>query len=278
MPKISALYCYPVKSCRGVALDEAVLDRRGIVHDREFMIVDAEDRFLTQRTTPALGRVGTALEEGGVRLQAEGAGEIRVPWSQPGRVSRRVTVWRDAVVADDVGDEAAAWVSEVVGQACRLVAMSDGSCRDVPMERIPEAHRAELARAVPVAFCDAFPLLVVSEESLADLNRRVGGRPWLSMERFRPNLVVSGCDGPYAEDEWKTFRAGEVRLFSAGPCKRCPVPTIDPQTLERGHEPLRALADYRRWDGGVVFGQNVIHAQPGARLRVGEEVEIGDRR
>ncbi len=275
MPRLSALYCYPVKSCRGVALDEAVLDRRGIVHDREFMIVDDANRFLTQRVTPALGRIRTALTENELVLRADGAGEVRVPWHLPGRVRCQVVVWRDSVTADDAGDEVAAWLSGVIGQPCRLVSMNEDSRRDVPAARIPETYRAVSAEPVPVAFSDAFPLLVISQESLDDLNRRIGGEPLLSMERFRPNLVVAGGGVPYAEDAWKTYRVGAVRLFSAGACQRCPVPTIDPETLARNPEPLRTLAGYRRVEeGGVVFGQNVIHAQPGARLRIGDEVTI----
>ncbi len=177
MPHLSALYCYPVKSCRGVALDEAVLDARGIVHDRQFMIVDADDRFLTQRATPTLGRVITTLTADTLRLRADGAAEIDVPWQRPGRARRQVTVWHDTVLAEDAGDEAAAWLSEVIEQPCRLVAMAGDSRRDVPATRIPEVHRAALAQPVPVAFSDAFPLLVISEESLADLNRRIGSRP-----------------------------------------------------------------------------------------------------
>ena len=192
---------------------------------------------------------------------------------RPGRLKRQVTVWRDTVLADDAGDDAAAWLSEVLGQSCRLVAMGDQSRREVPPARIPEHHRAALAASVPVAFCDAFPLLVVSEESVADLNRRVGGNPTLRMDRFRPNLVLSGCGVPYAEDTWKTYHVGEVRLFSAGPCGRCAIITTDQQSLARGPEPLRTLAQYRRTpEGDVVFGQNVIHRQPGARLRVGDKV------
>ena len=272
MPHLAALYCYPVKSCRGVALDEAMLDQRGIAHDREFLVVDADNRFLTQRGTPALAHVVTALAADSLRLCADGAGEIRVPWHAPGRARREVVVWDDTVLADDAGDEAATWLSNVLGQACRLVAMGTDSRREMPARRVPEAHRESLRWPVSVAFCDAYPLLVLSEESLADLNCRVGGTPMLKAERFRPNLVLAGCSAPYAEDAWKTYRVGTVRMVSAGPCKRCPIPTIDPQTLERGPEPLRTLAGYRRVDGGVVFGQNVIHAQPGARLKVGDAI------
>ncbi len=274
MPRLSALYVYPVKSCRGIALDVAVLDQRGIVHDREFLIVDAENRAMTQRATPAMAHILTALTDDSLRLQFDGSDEIRIPWSAPDRAPREVTIWRDTVIAEDTGDEAAAWLSEVLGQACRLVAMGQDSRRDVPAARMPEAYRAKLDQPVPVAFSDAFPLLVLSEESVADLNRRIGASEPLPMDRFRPNLVLSGCPAPYAEDEWKSYRVGEVRLFSAGPCGRCAITTTDQQTLARSPEPLRTLAQYRRSaDGQVVFGQNVIHAQPGARLRVGDAVE-----
>ena len=194
-PYLSALYCYPVKSCRGVALQGAALDHRGILHDREFMVVDAQGCFMTQRATPAMARIATAIADDALRLAADGVPELRVPWHSPDRAQRQVTVWRDTVLADDAGDEAAAWLSDVLGQPCRLVAMGHDSRRDVPAARIPEVHRAALDQPVPVAFCDAFPLLVVSEESVADLNRRVGGDLPLLMDRFRPNLVFAGLRG-----------------------------------------------------------------------------------
>lgn len=273
MPQLSALYVYPVKSCRGVTLAEATLDERGMLHDRQFLIVDAQDCFVTQRATPALAHILTALETDALLLQHPATGTFRVPWHLPHAPTRTVTIWRDTVTADDAGDEAAAWLSDTLGQPCRLVAMGRASCRAVPAARIPNHHRTALDQPVPVAFSDAFPLLVVSEESVADLNRRVGGEPFLRMDRFRPNLVLTGCDAPYAEDTWKTYRVGEVRLFNAGPCGRCPITTTDQQTLARTPEPLRTLAGYRRQpDGNVVFGQNVIHRQPGARLRVGDNV------
>ncbi len=275
MPRLSALYCYPVKSCRGIALTDAMLDRRGILHDRAFMVVDAENRHMTQRATPAMAHITTATAADALLLGADGAAQIRIPWIAPDRPRRQVTVWRDTVLADDAGDEAAAWLSDMLGQPCRLVAMGHDSRRDVPVARIPEHHRATLTQPVPVAFSDAFPLLVVSEESVADLNQRVGGDPFLRMDRFRPNLVVTGCDAPYAEDAWKTYRVGDARFFSAGPCGRCAITTTDQQTLARGHEPLRTLAAYRRTaEGDVVFGQNVIHTSPGAWLRVGDNVVV----
>ena len=275
MLHLSALYVYPVKSCRGVALSEAVLDRRGIVHDREMLIVDAGNRQMTQRATPQIARLETALTDDALVLRAPGAGgELHVPWHAPGRPAREVLIWRDAVIADDTGDAAAEWLSDALGETCRLVTTGARSRRVRPVERLPDGvHPGVLARPVEVAFPDGFPLLVVSEESLADLNRRLDLPEPLPMDRFRPNLVLSGCAAPYEEDRWKAFRVGPVRLFGGGPCGRCIVTTTDQRTLARTPEPLRTLAGYRRTpEGEVVFGQNAIHAAPGGRLRVGDAV------
>ncbi len=278
MPRLSALYCYPVKSCRGVALTEATLDRRGIVHDREMLVVDPHGQQMTQRATPALAHVETELAPDALILRAPGAGEFRVPWrvpeGVPARETREVLVWRDTVVADDTGDLSAAWLSDALGESCRLVTTGARSNRVRPAEFIPEnVHPDALARPVEIAFPDGYPLLVVSEESLADLNRRLDLPEPLAMDRFRPNLVVQGCDAPYEEDTWKAFRVGEVRLFGGEPCGRCIITTTDQQTLERTPEPLRTLAGYRRTaNGEVVFGQNAILAEPGGRLRVNDPV------
>ena len=275
MPRLSALYCYPVKSCRGVALSEATLDRRGIIHDREMLIVDADNHQMTQRATPRMALVETVLSEDALVLRAPGAGgELRVPWHAPDRPTREVVIWKDVVVADDTGDDAAEWLSDVLGERCRLVTTGARSHRVRPVGRLPaDVHPEVLARPVEIGFPDGYPLLVVSEESLDDLNRRLDLPEPLRMDRFRPNLVLTGCAEPYAEDSWKAFRVGTVRLFGGGPCGRCIVTTTDQQTLARTPEPLRTLAGYRRTpEGDVVFGQNAIHAEPGGCLRVGDTV------
>ena len=275
MPCLTSLYCYPVKSCRGIALSEATLDRRGIVHDREMLIVDANNRQMTQRATPKIALIETALTDDALRLRAPGTGdELRVPWHAPDRSAREVVIWRDTVVADDVGDAAARWLSDFLGETCRLVTTGTRARRVRPLERLPDGvHPEALARPVEIAFPDGYPLLVVSEESLDDLNRRLDLPEPLRMDRFRPNLVVSGCGEPYAEDTWKEFRVGETRFFGGEPCGRCIITTTDQQTLARNPEPLRTLATYRRTAGGdVVFGQNAIPAGDGGLLRVGDAV------
>ena len=279
MAILSALYCYPVKSCRGVALTEATLDARGILHDREFLIVDADDRFITQRAVPVLALIGTAITAEALVLRNPAGAEFSLPW-QPaaggGAPARRtVTVWSSTLLADDMGDEVAAWLGDTVGQRCRLVRIGAESRREVPAMRVPAGFPAADESGPALSFPDGYPLLVVSEESLLHLNQQLPGDP-LPMDRFRPNLVVSGCAYPHEEDDWRTYRIGDARLWSANPCERCVVTTTDQQTLRRDREPLHTLSRYRRApDGGsVIFGQNVVHGSPGATLRVGEPVEV----
>ncbi len=274
MPTLAALYCYPVKGCRGIALAETLLDARGILHDREFLIVDHQDRFLTQRATPALALLETALAPEGLILRSPAGTELVVPWQTSRSVPRTVTIWQDTVVADDLGDEPAAWLNAVLGQPCRLVRVGEASERPMPARRVPPGFPGEAAPARQVAFPDAYPLLVISEESLDELNGRLDGPP-LPMNRFRPNLVVTGCRHPYEEDDWKVYRVGATTLWSVKPCERCIVVTTDQRTLVRSQEPLRTLGGYRRSpEGGVIFGQNVIHERPGDCLRVGDWVQV----
>lgn len=275
MIQLSSLIIYPVKSCRGIALETSVYGPDGLRHDREYLVVDAAGRFLTQRALPRMAVIETASSEDALILRAPGLGELRVPW-QPSPeemlAESPVTIWRDTVQAADAGDESAAWLSRVLEQPCRLVRRGPSYARFLPGKRVPGTLAT---REVPVSFADAFPMLVISEESLADLNGRLD-HP-LPMDRFRPNLVLRGCSEPYAEDTWSVFRVGErATLHAGGACERCNVPTIDQQTgTPQGKEPLRTLALYRRSKegNGVVFGQNVVPESHG-ELRVGDPVEI----
>ncbi len=280
---ISEIFVYPVKSCRGISLPASAVGLRGLAHDRTFLIVDDAHRFLTQRALPRMALIETAMEDKALIFRAPGApGELRVALPAGGSAASEpppsapaacaVTIWRDTVAADDAGPEAAAWLSAVLERPCRLVRAGPAYARPVPRERVPLEHRAALP-APEVSFADGFPVLVVSEASLRDLNDRLD-EP-LPMNRFRPNLVLSGC-APYAEDTWAIFNAGGITFRHAGPCVRCAVPTINQHTgKHEGKEPLRTLALYRSGpDGtGVIFGQNAF-AETGGRVRVGDPVSV----
>lgn len=260
--KVSGLYYYPIKSCRGYALQTALLDARGLAHDRRFLIVDAKDRFITQREQPRVALIEPYVTDDSLSLTAPGMSPLVIE-TRAARERRSVVIWRDTVEAVDQREAAARWLSEYLGEPARLVKFADDVTRRV---------NADFARRPTdqTGFADGFPLLLITQESLDDLNTRLADP--LPMNRFRPNLVVSGAQ-PYAEDNWKQIRIGDMLFDLVKPCARCVTTTTDQHTAARGKEPLATLAKYRHSTSGALFGQNVIHAGPGT-LRVGDTVEI----
>lgn len=260
--RLSGIHIYPLKSCAGVDLPSVTLDRFGPAGDRRWMVVDAEGRFLSQRGLPVMALVSaTPLPEGGLLL-SRGDSRCPVAVPGPGAPPLAVTIWDDSVTAVDAGDGAAVWLTRALGRECRLVHMP-GECRR-PVDPAYARH------GETVGFADGFPLLLISEASLAALNERLE-QP-VPMNRFRPNLVVSGCE-PFAEDRWRRIRVGDVTLEVAKPCSRCAIPSIDQATGERDRFINRALASFRRFDGQILFGQNLLYRETG-ELRVGDEVEV----
>jgi uncharacterized protein len=270
---LSGLFLYPVKSLRGCSVTTAVIDDLGIVGDRRFLVVDENGRFLTQRVLPRMALIETVLSAGMLILRAPSAGTCSVSRvARDDAPLRSVSVWKsEGLLAEDCGDEAAGWLSDFLAVKCRLVRIGQKFRRPILKPNI--AGPGDL-----VSFADAFPFLVISEASLTDLNDRLvaQGDDALPMDRFRPNLVVSGA-APFAEDTWTRFRIGEIVFHVAGPCTRCVITTTNQMTAERGKEPLRTLARYRRNaedPGDVNFGQNLIHETKHGTLRVGDSVVL----
>jgi uncharacterized protein YcbX len=267
--RIESLHTYPVKSCRGLSLTDARLGSTGFEHDREWLVVNGSGKFLTQREVPRLALVETQIIDGGVRLSAHGAGVMAIPNVDGPR--RRVTVWRDTVEAIDGGDAVAAWLSDFVRMSVRLVRFAPDSVRLSSQEWTGSVES-------PIFFSDGYPILAISTSSLDDLNARLppGAGP-LPMNRFRPNMVISGIDA-YAEDRIDELRAPGLTMRVVKPCTRCKITTTDQATAEvMGEEPLTTLRSYR-WDArlkGVTFGQNVIAVDSlGATLRVGQTLQV----
>jgi uncharacterized protein YcbX len=271
MVRITALNVYPVKGCRGIALDSARVTPSGFEHDREWLIVRGDGRFMTQREEPRLALIGTAIGDGALRLQSDGSGSLEVPLQAEG-APVEVTCWRDRCAAFDVGDEAAQWLSDYLRQPARLV-------RFDPRRKRPADTGWTKGVEALNRFTDAFPWLLISQASLDDLNARLE-QP-LPMNRFRPNIVVDGLPA-YGEDHVYEFVAGSVRLRPVKPCARCVVTTTNQLTGERdGEEPLRTLKQYRfnRAVMGVAFGQNLIlgdsaQAANSPWLTVGQEFGV----
>lgn len=259
---LSGLYRYPVKSLAGQPLQQIGLDLFGLQADRRWMLVDREGRFLSQRELPRMALITPRPESLGLLLQVPEMQAISV--LRPGIEAERVKVrvWNDHCEAQCCETSANIWLSEFLGLPCRLVYMPDESVRRVDPRYAREQDRT--------AFSDGFPLLLISQASLDDLNGRLT-EP-MPMLRFRPNLVVEGCE-PYAEDGWRRIRIGELTLRVVKPCSRCKITTVDPYTAETGSEPLKTLASYRRQGNHVHFGQNLLHDGPG-ELSVGMPLEV----
>jgi uncharacterized protein YcbX len=267
VPTLTSLTIYPLKSSAGLPLTHATVEPLGIQHDRRWLAVHPDGSFMTGRELPALVRVRAVPGPSGLRLSAPGMPDLEVPVPPVASAPRLdVTVWKDTCSAARANGDADRWLSEYLGQPTLLVHMDERTQRPVdPKYARPEDR---------VAFPDGYPLLLISEASLADLNQRLASP--VPMTRFRPNLVVNGC-GAFAEDGWKRLRIGTVELEVVKPCARCVFTTVDPETAKAdpAQEPLRTLTTYRRIlpGKGVMFGQNVLIRRPG-ELRVGDAVEV----
>jgi uncharacterized protein YcbX len=269
---LSGIYIHPVKSLGGYAVETCDVDALGLAGDRRYMVVDEAGRFLTQRTLPLMALVETKLTSSALILSRSGHDSIEVSNAKsPERRPVSVSVWNSAgLIAEDCGDEPATWLSAALGRNCRLVRA--GSAFHRPVKNADRMQPEAL-----VSFADAYPMLAIGEASLAELNDRLVARneEAIPMNRFRPNLVITGA-APFAEDRWQRFRINDVIFQTAGPCARCIVITTNQHTGERGQEPLRTLASYRRDPADstqINFGQNLVHETKSGILRVGDRIE-----
>lgn len=271
---IAGLHLYPVKGCRGIEVAQATLAATGLevdgIGDREWVVVDSEGEFLSQRELPQMTLIGTQLTSTALRLKAPGMLQLEVPFASEGDVLE-VKVWNDRVPAVTQGEVADAWFSRYLGQPCRLMRFD------------PEAKRLSSVRftgatAAPYKFADAFALLVASTASLADLNARLAQRGVapVGLERFRPNIVLAGVEA-FEEDYAERLTIGAAELRIVKPCVRCSVPNVDPADGTTSHEPGDTLALYRDnvQAGGVTFGVNaIVERGTGTELVRGDAVEL----
>jgi len=260
--RLVGLHVYPVKSLRGLSPSRWAVGPRGLWRDRHWMLVDGDGRFLSQRQLPRMALVSTAWLGDSLRLCAPGLPELTLPLAGDGQPDTQVSIWRDTCKACRVGPEADDWLSQFLGEPCRLVFLPDREVRPVDPDFAQTGDQ--------VGFADGFPFLIISEASLAELNGRLPTP--VSMIRFRPNLVIGGAE-PYDEDRWRRIRVGSLELRLVKPCSRCVIPSLDPSTAERGLEPIRTLIGYRQRENKVYFGQNAVHDGPGD-LAVGDEVQV----
>jgi uncharacterized protein YcbX len=263
---LGGLFIHPVKSAAGIACTSARLGPYGLTHDREWLVVDAAGRFVTQREEARLALLTTAIGQGLLKLANPQGNGPALPLEHEGPV-REVQIWRSTCAAFDAGDEVAGFLSDWLGRPLRLVRFDTRRARY-------SNHDWTAGRDVPNLFSDGYPLLVLSTASIADLSARVGQA--LPVQRFRPNLLLDGLP-PYGEDALREIALGGARICLTKACTRCVITTVDQQRGERsGEEPLRTLKSYRfdKELRGVVFGRNAYAvAGEGTELRVGMAVE-----
>lgn len=263
MLKISGLFIYPVKSLGGIAVSEAVITARGLEYDRRWMLIDSNNRFLSQREFPKMALLKVALTDSGLRVTYSPANtHIDIPFEPQTNELTEVSVWDDVCAGQYVSKEADKWFSNILGIPCSLVYMPDETLRQVDPRYATEG--------MITSFADAFPMLLIGQASLDDLSSRVGWN--VPMNRFRPNMVYTGGN-PYTEDELAHFAIGDIHFYGIKLCARCPIPGIDQDTAISGKEPIRTLASYRRRQNKIYFGQNLIHKGNGI-IKLGDELEV----
>ena len=270
MLKLSEIYIYPVKSLGGIRLDFANITTRGLENDRRFMLVDENGRFLSQREHPQLAIFQTEIEGKFLKITHKKTKQNLTinlsPPSQPSLLS--VTIWDDNTTAVESSSEASAWFTKILEIPVRLVYMPEESHRKTDTQY-------SLTGEEITSFSDGYPILIIGQSSLDDLNNRLENP--VNINRFRPNFVFTHGE-PFEEDNWHEFTVGNIRFFGVKPCARCIMTTIDQETGEKkDREPLLTLNKYRKAGNKILFGQNVLISQLGT-VSVGEDVTVISRK
>ncbi|MCE6988132.1 MOSC domain-containing protein [Dyadobacter sp. CY323] len=262
--QLSEIWVYPVKSLSGIRLTEAEVLERGLKYDRQWMIVDDNNVFITQRVFHKMALIDVSLEETGMRFsnRLEEDNEVFVPFNPETNETVTVKIWEAWVDAVTVSPDADKWLSKELGQSLRLVMMPTSTERKVPVKYAKNGEN--------VGFADDFPYLIISQASLDDLNTRL--LEPVAMKRFRPNFVVAGTM-PFEEDQWKKISIGGLDFELLKPCARCVLTTIDPVTAQKGKEPLKTLSTYRMFNKKILFGQNVVATSFGT-VKEGDTVTV----
>ena len=263
MLQISHLFIYPVKSLGGIEVATAKVEEKGLQYDRRWMLVNKDNRFLTQREHAKLALFSTAMDDRHLIVDhPASSGVLRVPLQSESKEFFEATIWKDTCRVQAVNPEADEWFSQALGADTRLAHLPVATQRQADKKHAPFYQNT--------SFSDDYPILLVGQASLDDLNARLADP--VSINRFRPNIVFTGGQ-PYCEDELKQFKIGDIQFFGVTPCARCTVITIDQANAVKTPEPLRTLATYRAWNKKVHFGQNIMH-QGSGEIKVGDELAI----
>lgn len=262
--KLSEINIYPVKSLPGISLNESVVEERGLLYDRRWMIVNSENVFITQRLFPQMVFVHVKIEKGRLifRHRFKNIESLEISLAEYSENKTNVEIWDDKCEAVEYGQEINDWFAEALDTKCKLVYMPKTTKRKTSVKYFNESKN--------VSFADGYPFLIIGEESLKFLNLKLVEK--VSMSQFRPNLVFSGGK-EHDEDNWNNITIGAINFSVGKPCVRCVITTINPQNGKKNKEPLATLSKYRNFNGKVMFGQNAISHSEGV-IRLGDKIEL----
>ncbi len=264
MSRLDQIYIYPIKSCAGISLDSAIVEDRGFPLDRRWMLIEENGDFISQRSTPKLGQIRIDSESDNLHINYAGKRELTVAFDTSPTKKLVAQIWKDKVEGNWVNEQSDGWFSELLGRPVHLIHMNKHVSRPLLKPQLPQDQDFE------VSFADGYPYLLTNQSSLDDLNHRLDDP--VGMDRFRSNLVVSGFEA-FAEDGWKKIKIGEVEFLCVKPCARCQVTTLDQKTGKASKEPLKTLATYRKQDGKVMFGINMVALNTGT-VQINDPVSI----
>jgi len=272
--RLSEIWIYPIKSLGGIRLEQSSVLEKGLEYDRRWMLVDGNGVFMTQRLFPEMALLKLRIEN---LPDRQAGGELRISDSRQSMVHSisltptyvgkdiPVTIWDDSVTAREVSVESSAWFSDTLKTRCKLVYFPEENARSVDASYKINDEQVSLA--------DGYPFLIIGQESLNFLNSKLT-KP-VPMNRFRPNFVFTGGE-PNEEDSWRNFTIGTNRFVGVKLCGRCTIPTVNQETGEKGVEPTRTLATYRRKENKILFGQNLL-ATDHQQVKQGDVITIQSR-
>lgn len=262
--RLQNINIHPIKSTSGIELSSSWVEELGLAFDRRFVVASLNGEFFTARTEPTLCLIQANLTASGLVLTAPDMPALVIDYQKLTSNYTNVLVWKDNINAQQCNSDINAWLTQYLQKPCQLLFFGKDSQRFVKN------------RNTQVGFADGYPLLLISQASLDQLNSQIKtDETTIAMAQFRPNIVVNGCDA-FAEDSWRHIRIGEVEFEITKPCTRCIFTTIDPDTGEkhRQQEPLKTLKSYRQLENGdVIFGQNLVPLNQG-QIKQGDSIEV----
>jgi len=263
---LSEINIYPVKSLGGISLNESIVERRGLQYDRRWMLVDKNNKFITQREFHELCLFRLSFDSNGFKITFDkNSSSVNIPFRIETGEKSDVVIWRDTVEAMHYSDEIDKWFSDIINSDCRLVYMPDTTHRKTNKD-------FNIADDI-VSFADGYPVLILGQSALDKFNE-MSGKDY-KMNRFRPNLVFTGGEANI-EDTWKKFKIDDIDFIGIKPCLRCNITTIEQETGIAGKEPLKTLVTYRAAENNVKFGMNVVPISISGNnmIKLGSEINI----